>query len=519
MKKNTGSTYTVWMHGAEMPTTTALMNDLTCDVCVVGAGISGLTTAYLLAKEGKKVVVLEGKSIGGGETVRTTAHLSNALDDRYHVLLKMHGEKHARLAAESHTYAINKIEEIVKDEKMDCDFERVNGYLFLQPSDLEDQLDKELEVARNLGFADLTKLQKTPISSLSQSPCLCFPNQGIFHPMKYLAGLSRAILDNGGQIFTNSHVDTFETDNLNNHQVKTVNGFTVLARDLVVATNTPVNDRVKMHTKQAPYRSYVIGVKILPDAVPNALYWDNSEPYHYIRLVKDDHPDSIQVGEGQYNLMIVGGEDHKTGQGAHEQERMDCLEEWVREKFPMAGDVMYRWSGQVMEPDDYMAFIGRNPGDEHVYIATGDSGHGMTHGTIAGVLITDLIMGRPNAWKDLYDPGRANLSMETVKEFIKENSNVVAQYKDYVTRGEVEDVADVMPGTGCIVRKGLSKLAVYCDEHGKKHEMSAVCPHMGCIVDWNEVENSWDCPCHGSRFDPFGKVLNGPAAVDLKKPE
>jgi glycine/D-amino acid oxidase-like deaminating enzyme/nitrite reductase/ring-hydroxylating ferredoxin subunit len=515
MKSNTGSTTSVWMHGVEMPYTTALGADITCDVCVVGAGISGITTAYLLAKEGKSVVVIDSKTIGGGETGRTTAHLSNAFDDRYYMINKIHGEKKARLVAESHTYAIRKIEEIVKDENIDCDFERLNGYLFVQPSDSEDYLDQELEAARQLGFHDLTKLQKCPVPTLSEGACLCFPNQAIFHPLRYLAGLSRAILDNENCfIYTSTHAQEFSYENAL-HYVKVTGGFTITANHLVVATNTPVNDRVTIHTKQAPYRTYVIGVKILNDAVPNALYWDNSDPYHYIRLVKDRHPDSLNAGEEGYNVMIIGGEDHKTGQEQSEQERLNCLEEWVREKLPMAGDVVYRWSGQVMEPTDYLAYIGRNPGDETVYIATGDSGQGMTHGTIAGVLITDLIMDRPNAWEEVYDPGR--IVLKSAPEFLKENLNVAAQYKDYVTPGEVAEASEVQPGTGSVIRQGLAKVAVYCDLSGNRHEMSAVCPHMGCIVHWNVLEKTWDCPCHGSRFDATGEVLAGPAITGLEK--
>ena len=515
MKSNTGSTTSVWMHGVEMPQTSTLTQDITCDVCVVGAGISGLTTAYLLAKEGKSVVVIDSKTIGGGETSRTTAHLSNVFDDRYYVINKMHGEKKARLVAESHTYAIRKIEEIVKDEDIDCDFERLTGYLFTQPSDSEEYLDQELEAARQLGFHDLTKLQRCPVPSLSEGGCLSFPNQAIFHPLLYLAGLSRAILAKEKcHIFTFTHAQEFTFENALHH-VKTTSGHTVTANHLVVATNTPVNDRVTIHTKQAPYRTYVIGVKILKDAVPNALYWDNSDPYHYIRLVKDRHPDSINAGEADYNVMIIGGEDHKTGQEENEQERLNCLEDWVRQKFPMAGDVVYRWSGQVMEPTDYLAYIGRNPGDETVYIATGDSGQGMTHGTIAGVLITDLIMDRPNAWKEVYDPGRVLL--KSAPEFLKENLNVVAQFKDYVTPGEVGDASEVQPGTGNVIRQGMAKVAVYCDLSGNRHEMSAVCPHLGCIVHWNVVEKTWDCPCHGSRFDATGEVLSGPALSGLAK--
>ncbi len=519
MRNDTGNTQSIWEHGVEMPFTTSLQTDMQCDVCVVGAGISGLTTAYLLSQEGKTVIVLESKGIGSGETSRTPDNFSLALDYGNDKLFQLPGEKNARLAAESHTEAIRRIEEIVKKENIDCDFERVNGYLFVQPSDSEDELDKELAACWKLGFIQVTKLKKCPVPSLSEGPVLCFPDQAHFHPMKYLAGLSRAILAKEGcLIFTNTHVQSFDNSG-GLVRVKTEIGHTITANQVVVATNSPINDTVKIHTKQAPYRTYVIGVKVLEDAVPNALYWDNSEPYHYIRLVKDHHPDAIQAGQDKYNVLIVGGEDHKTGQETDEKERLRCLEEWTREKFPMAGEVVYSWSGQVLEPVDYLAYIGKNPGEENVYIATGDSGHGMTHGTIAGILITDLIVGRPNAWEKLYNPGRVTLSGPSAMEFIKENINVAAQYTDWVTPGEVASAEEVLPGTGSIMRKGVNKVAVYCDLDGVRHEHSAVCPHLGCIVNWNNLEKSWDCPCHGSRFDPYGKVVAGPALTDLANPK
>ncbi|MGV3639022.1 MAG: FAD-dependent oxidoreductase [Adhaeribacter sp.] len=516
MKKTTGSTQSLWQHGVQLPDTPSLLADITCDVCVVGAGVAGLTTAYLLSQEGKSVVVLEAKGIGSGETGRTTAHLSNALDDRYYHLMKMHGEKGARLAAESHTAAIRRIEEIAKKENIACDFERLDGYLFPHAPSAGEELDKELEAVRQLGFADVVKLQRLPLSTLSDGPCLRFPNQAMFHPLKYLAGLSRAILAKEGRIYTHSRVDSFEKNEAI-HRIKTESGHTVTANQVVVATNTPVNDWVTMHTKQAPYRSYVLGFRVLAGDIPKGLYWDTADPYHYVRLVKDSHPDSPAGEDQDYNVVIVGGEDHKTGQEENEQQRLDALERWVREKLPMAGDLIYRWSGQVLEPVDAMAFIGRNPGEEHVYIATGDSGHGMTHGTIAGILISDLILGRPNAWESLYDPSRVKLNVQSGGEFLKENLNVAAQYKDYITPGDVADAGQVAPGTGAVIRKGMAKVAVYCDLEGKRHEMSAVCPHLGCIVHWNKVEQSWDCPCHGSRFDATGDLLNGPAIKGLDK--
>ncbi len=496
----------VWMNQVQLPATQVLAENVTCDVCVVGAGIAGLTTAYLLAKEGKKVVVLESKDIGSGETSRTTAHLSNALDEQFYNLIKLFGKEGARLAAQSHGQAIDKIEEISSNEKIDCDFTRVDGFLFATTKEEEQQLMQELEALQQIGWHDVVLRKHCPVDTLTTFPCLHYPNQGRFHIMKYLNGLANAIIDNGGMIFTNSHVKEFRSGPV--AMAVTVSDYAVSANHLVVATNTPVNDKLTIHTKQAPYRTYAIGVQVPKDSVPDALYWDMKDPYHYIRLQKDS------VGDAGSDILIVGGEDHKTGQNHDPAACFRRLEDWTRLKFPMAEQVKYVWSGQVYEPVDGLAFIGRNPGDEdNVYIATGDSGHGMTHGTIAGMLLTDLIMERPNPWAKLYDPART--SLKSAGEFLKENINVAAQYKDYVTPGEVEDQMDVLPGTGRIMRKGAQKVAVYCDQEGVRHQCSAVCPHMGCVVSWNSVESSWDCPCHGSRFDPFGNVITGPASANL----
>jgi Rieske Fe-S protein len=291
-------------------------------------------------------------------------------------------------------------------------------------------------------------------------------------------------------------------------ELKTADGRTVRAEALVVATNSPVNDWVALHSKQAPYRTYVVALRVPRDSVPRALYWDTPDPYHYVRLQR----------EGDDDVLIVGGEDHKTGQGSSTDGCFDRLEDWARGRFPMAGDLAYRWSGQVMEPVDRMAFIGRDPaGQRNVYVATGDSGHGMTHGTIAGILLTDLITGRDNPWATLYDPSRRTL--RAAADYVRENVNVAAQYTDYVTPGEVESPDEIRPGHGAIVRRGAKKIAAYRAEDGTLHERSAVCTHLFCIVHWNDTERSWDCPCHGSRFAPTGEVLNGPAAAPLGEAE
>jgi len=217
--------------------------------------------------------------------------------------------------------------------------------------------------------------------------------------------------------------------------------------------------------------------------------------------------------EGQ-DVLIVGGEDHKTGQAPAHSDPYARLEAWARERFPMIGEVRFRWSGQVMETIDGLAFIGRNPLDEpNVFIVTGDSGMGMTHGTIAGILLTDLILGRENPWTTLYDPSRKTL--RALDRFVKENLNVARQYGDWLTSGDVDSPAQIKSGAGAVVRRGLTKMAVYRDEQGACHERSAVCTHLGGIVHWNDAEKTWDCPCHGSRFDRLGGVVNGPANRDL----
>ena len=495
----------VWSDTAKVPTYPPLATDINTDVCIVGAGIAGLTTAYLLTQVGKSVVVIDDGSIGSGMTGRTTAHLVNALDDRFMDLERYHGERGSRLAADSHTAAVDRIESIVSRERIACDFVRLDGYLFCAPEHDEGYLDQELAAAHRAGLHNVAKIGRAPVS-FDTGPCLRFPNQAQFHPLKYLAGVAEAIARAGGKIHNGTHAKSI--DGGKDATVTTNGGQTIRARSVVVATNTPVNDRVVVHTKQAPYMTYVIGAPVPKDSVTLGLYWDTGDPYHYIRLVTG-------IDE-QHDLLIIGGEDHKSGQEDNTEDCHRRLESWSRERFPMMRELTHKWGGQVMEPVDGLAFIGRNPLDaDNVYMATGDSGNGMTHGTIAGMLITDQILGRRNPWEDLYDPGR--ITLRASGEFAKENLNVAAQYADWLTKGDVPSVDDIPKDSGAVIRRDAAKIAVYRDETGALHERSAVCPHLGCIVAWNPAEKTWDCPCHGSRFSKFGEVINGPANVGLMR--
>ncbi|HEV8589712.1 MAG TPA: FAD-dependent oxidoreductase [Pyrinomonadaceae bacterium] len=506
MHATSGTTVSVWAANADTPSEKSLNKDTSANVVVIGAGIAGLSTAYLLSQKGKTVIVLDDGPIGGGMTARTTAHLTNALDDRFYELERLFGAAGSRLAAQSHTAAIDQVEAIVRKETIDCEFERVDGYLFLPTNGRMKVLEDELPAAHRATLIDVQRLDRAPLDFWDTGPCLHFPRQGQFHPLKYLTGLARAIERDGGKIFTGTHADEIEGGA--EAHVTSSSGYKITCDAIVVATNCPVNDLIAIHTKQAPYTTYVIGARIPKDSVPSFLLWDAPadfyEAYHYLRIERaDDH-----------DVLIVGGEDHKTGQKNDGAQRWGKLEQWTRNRFPMVEEIEFRWSGQVMEPVDGLAFIGRNPNDaDNVFIATGDSGMGMTHGTIAGMLLTDLIMGRENPWAELYEPSRK--SGAAVKDFIKENINVAEEYAELLTPGEVDSINEIENGDGAIVRRGLSKVAVYRDNDGVTHPVSALCRHLGCIVAWNSAEKTWDCPCHGSRYDRFGAVINGPANSDL----
>lgn len=493
-----------WIKDRKLPSFKRLRENLKTDVAIVGAGISGITTAYFLNKEGKSVILLEDGLIAHGETGRTTAHISNALDDRYQHLFKLHGAKNTELAAKSHTSGIKIIKEIVESEKIDCDFEILNGYLFLDPKTPPTFLDEEYKIVHQIGLDDVKKLPRAPIDSFHTGPCLEFPGQAQFHPTKYISALSGILEKRGVQIFTKTHVRSVK-ENSNKVSLKTRSGFEIECKAAVIATNTPINDLVTIHTKQAAYRTYVIGALIKKKKITPALFWDTEDPYHYVRLQK--------LSDHSFDLLIVGGEDHKTGQDSDSASRFEKLFKWAKARFPIK-KIEYQWSGQIMEPIDGLSFIGRNPGNQNVFIITGDSGNGITHGTFGGILIADLITGRKNPWAKLYDPSRKNI--KSIKNFLKENMSFALHYLD-LFKAFPTSTKSLTRDSGMIVNEGVKKIAVYRDQKGLLHRRSAVCPHLGCIVQWNNAEKSWDCPCHGSRFTSLGRVINGPSTKNLSR--
>lgn len=505
MASESGESVSLWQATHRTVDLPRLDVDARADVCVVGAGIAGLSAAYELARSGRSVIVIDQARLGDGMTGRTTAHFTNAYDDRYFRMEHFHGVDGARILAASHTAAIERTAEIVAREGIECGIERVDGWLFVPPGESNDVLERELDAARRAGIAGVSLEPRMPLESV-RGPALRFPDQLQLHPLEYLTGLARAIQRMGGRIHAHTHADIIEGGAL--ARVQTEHGPSITAGAVVVATNSPVNDLAVIHTKQVAWQAYVIGARVPRGSVERALYWDTLDSYHYVRL------HTLTNGTGAEDVLIVGGEDHRTGQEDEPERRWSRIEEWMRVFFPMAGPVDWRWSGEVMEPIDGVAFIGRNPLDtENVFVVTGDSGNGMTHAVIAGMLLRDLIDGRENPWESLYEPSRR--SLRAIGEFVKEQGIIAREYAAWLAPGDVSDVSEIPRGEGAVVRRGLKMVAAFVDDTGVVHEHSAACPHMGCVVQWNRAETTWDCPCHGSRFDAVGRVIHGPAIVDL----
>jgi glycine/D-amino acid oxidase-like deaminating enzyme/nitrite reductase/ring-hydroxylating ferredoxin subunit len=505
-----GRNISYWTDTVENQPLHPLQHDHETDTVIVGGGLAGMTTAYCLALSGRAVIVVEDGQIGSGESGRTTAQLCTALDDRYYNFVKTFGVDKARAIAHSHATSIDFVEKTIAAEDIDCEFTRLNGYLFLHPSDKADALDREFEAAAKAGVS-ISRTDAMPGMSKPQSG-LVFANQAQFHPLKYLAGLKKAILARGGQIFTGTHAAKISQTG-----ITTSTGFTINAKNVVVATNAPVNSMFMLPIKQFAYRTYVIAGLVKKGLLPKALWWDTGDydadhdvaPYHYVR---------IEEYNEEYDLLISGGEDHPTGDTSDtdipEQSRYEALEKWTRYYFPIEG-ILYHWSGQVMEPMDGVAFIGRNPFDhDNVYIITGDSGNGMTHCTIGGMLIADLVNGKANPWEKIYSPSRFTFS-ESGIVFKRMFAEIMSYFRQQPNFKTAKELASVKNGEGRIVDMLEEKFGVYRDINGGLHIVSAECTHMKCTVHWNADEKSWDCPCHGSRFTYEGKVTNGPANRDL----
>jgi glycine/D-amino acid oxidase-like deaminating enzyme/nitrite reductase/ring-hydroxylating ferredoxin subunit len=505
MNVSSEKSVSAWMSTKVMEDAPSLSRSESTEIVIVGSGIAGMSVAYELVKAGKDVVILDRGPIGKGMTSRTTAHLTAQCDDGFHEMIGRRGEELARSWYESQAASIDRIETNQRELHIDCDFRRLEGYLFQAPETEPEMLDREYEATKKVGMPVFQE-KGVPFGGQAATPTLRYPNQATFHPLKYLAGIAAAIRKAGGRFYAETTVERVEED-ANGVQVTTTAGHVIGAKQAVVATNSPINDRYAIHTKQAPYRTYAMAFSIAHDRLPDGLYWDTFDPYHYVRL---------QPGGGS-DILIVGGEDHKTGEADDAERRFTRLEAWMRSLLPDLGKELHRWSGQIQDTIDFAGFIGRNPGSKRSYVVTGDSGQGMTHGSVAGILISDLILKGDSPWIAVYDPSRKPL--KAAGTYLRENVSVAKNFAEYVAPGDISSLDELRPGQGAIVRQGMSKVAAYRDTNGELMLRSAACSHLGCHVHWNSFENCWDCPCHGSQFAPDGTALNGPAVSSLAKVE
>lgn len=496
----------LWMDVDVAPDSTPLRGDRECDVVVIGSGIAGISTAYELAIEGRRVIVVDRGKIAGGVTARTSAHLAPLCDDLTSAMIDLRGEETSRLFYESQAAAVDRIEEIQKREEIDCDFRRLDGYLFQALNTDSKIIDDELDAVRKVG-APVHRLVGVPFEHCEQQHVLRYPRQGTFHPLKYLRGLATIIAAKGGILHSQTIVERIEEKDDGTVIVSTSGG-TITAAAAVVASNSPIVDRFALHTKMAPYRTYAMAFSIPRGAIPDALYWDTLDPYHYVRL---------QPGDGKADYLIVGGADHKSGEADDAELRFEALAAWTRNLIPAAKDITHRWSGQVLDTIDYAGFIGRNPGNDNIYVHTGDSGQGMTHGVVGSLINSALIRGDKSRWAEVYEPSRKTPS--AIGNFLRENLTAVKNFAEYFAPGELPSPNELKPGQGAIVRQGTAKIAAFRDEAGKLYARSAACTHVGCHLHWNSFETCWDCPCHGSHFAVDGTVLNAPAVSPLAEIE
>lgn len=469
--------------------------DLSVDVVIVGGGITGVTAAQLLLAAGKTVAVVEAHRLGRGTTGHSTGNLHVAVDDQLQKVRKKWNDDVLRVVCQSRQAMIDHIERTVAQYGIECGFARRPHWIFPSEESQIETMEKELDAAVAGG---LTATRATVAMPMALGPALRIDNQAQFQPLTYVAKLAEALAAQGCRIFENTKVvDINERDH-----VVTTTGGGIAAQKIILATHTPKGFHV-VQTELGPYREYGIACRLANGPLPDGIFWTLEEPVHH----------SIRSYDGH---LVVVGEKHKVGQHDNAEDYYGKLESYARQHFDVAS-VEYRWSGQHYKPADELPFIGQSGTHEDLYMATGFSTSGLLYGPVAAHIITDDILGRENEWASTYRANRFT-PVKSAKEFVKENVNVAEQYvKDFLRRADVEKVADVETGEGCLVEIDGRKVAVHRPAAGGWSALSPICTHMGCIVHWNTYEKSWDCPCHGSRFATDGEVIEGPAILPLER--
>jgi glycine/D-amino acid oxidase-like deaminating enzyme/nitrite reductase/ring-hydroxylating ferredoxin subunit len=502
MAKTDTSSY--WLDNTPAPKFSALKEDIAVDVLVIGAGITGITAAYLLKRAGHNVALVEKGRCLTGDTTYTTAHLTCVTDTLLSDLVKNFGKDHAQAVWDAQLAAIDTIERIVWREQIKCQFDWVPAYLYNRPDQQGPpaDLEKEVALATELGF-DAAYIPDAPFVNAA---AVRFENQAKFHPRKYLIALLRLLCSGKGcQVFEQTEVEEIEGTPIT---ATTANGVRIHCEHVFIATHVPLQGKTGLlsatvlQSKLAPYSTYVLGGWMPRGTVHEALYWDTGDPYDYVRVDRrHDH-----------DFVIFGGEDHKTGQVEETGQCFTSLEQRLKRLLPEIA-VTHRWSGQVIETNDGLPYIGEAA--ERQYVATGFAGNGMTFGTLSAMMFADHVTGEKNPWADLFDTGRTKIR-GGLWNYIKENKD----YPYYLIRDRFagqggHSLRAIPRGSGEVIEIDGQMAAVYRGLDSQIHARSATCTHMGCNVNFNKAEHTWDCPCHGSRFKVNGDVMAGPAEKPL----
>ncbi len=498
-----GNAASIWTDRATPTSYPRLEQNLHVDVAIVGGGMTGITAALLLARAGKRVAVLEAKTVGEGVTGYTTGHMTAIVDTRYQTIASKFGEDGARLVARSSYAAIDLVEGFVNEFGIDCGFERHTGYLYSEDDKGVTQLRKEVETMQQIGLEGaFTEYVPLPFPTKAG---IAFPRQAQIDAFRYVQALAQEAAKAGVQIFENTRATN--TQDGEPCSVPTEHGPQVSATDVIMATHAPIRNLLTLQQRIMPYRSYVLAVRAERTPEQVGLYWDAYEPYHYTRAYSAAEPD----------LLLIGGEDHPTGQQDDTEEPYRRLEQYAKDRFGVK-EIVYRWSSQVYEPVDGLPLIGLQPFDKHVYVGTGYSGNGMTFSNIAAMIISDTILGCSNPYAELYDSTRVDL-LAAAGGLTAKTANVTVNSISSFFQKDGSDVEEVARGEGKVLQMGIDKVAVYRDDDGAVHAISPYCTHAKCVVNWNNAEKSWDCPCHGGRFSPTGEVIEGPPPRDLSPKE
>jgi glycine/D-amino acid oxidase-like deaminating enzyme/nitrite reductase/ring-hydroxylating ferredoxin subunit len=490
-----------WVDSAPAPTFPRLEEPVVVDVAVIGAGITGITAATLLKEAGKTVALLESKEVLRGVTGYTTAKLTSGHNLIYAAITGTFGRKAARLYAEANEAAIVHVAAVAEARKIACDLERTSNYVYTEAREDVEKVRDEVKAAGNAGL-NVSFVEETPLP-FPVAGAVRQEGQAQFHPRKYLLPLAESTPGDGSCVFQETRALTVEDGDP--CRVRTNRG-EVIARDVIVATHLSILDRGLYFAKTSPKRSYVLGIPVDEAEAPEGMFISTESPIHSIRHTPFD---------GR-RLLMIGGEGHKAGQDEDTSKRYSSLEDWARTRFGV-GAPEYRWSTHDNYTADRVPYVGKlGRRSQHVYVATGFNGWGMTNGTVAAIILSDAILGRANRWAEVYDSTRLP-AVRAVPRLLKENANAGLRWFSDRLPGRTRSLPDLASGEGAVVSIGGERAAVYKDDDGTLVTLSAVCTHLGCIVGWNTAEKTWDCPCHGSRFDSYGRVIQGPAVQDLRR--